>query len=109
MTPANNAPVYASMYKELAEIAREHGYALAIHGSLSRDFDLVCVPWANAVNSPERVVKDITATFGFREIGTPEIKEHSRVVYTIGSQWGDCFLDISFTPSSQSKAAKEST
>lgn len=44
MKPANNAPVYACMYQELAEICRAHGYALAIHGSMARDFDLIAIP-----------------------------------------------------------------
>ena len=29
----------------LREIARRHGYALAVHGSLERDIDLIAVPW----------------------------------------------------------------
>ena len=46
MKPANRAAVYAAaLYPDLAEIAREHGYALAVHGSLARDFDLIAVPW----------------------------------------------------------------
>jgi hypothetical protein len=32
-------------YAELRQAAREVGYALAVHGSLRRDFDLVAVPW----------------------------------------------------------------
>ncbi len=29
----------------LREIARRHGYALAVHGSLKRDIDLIACPW----------------------------------------------------------------
>lgn len=31
----------------LREVARRLGYALAVHGSLVRDIDLVAVPWTN--------------------------------------------------------------
>src|SRR5271154_4799160 len=43
--PANNGPFYAAgLYPKLAEVFRSHGYALAVHGSLASDFDLVAVP-----------------------------------------------------------------
>lgn len=43
MKPANNAPVYCAIYPGLAEIARNFGYALTVHGSLARDFVKVTV------------------------------------------------------------------
>lgn len=36
---------YACLYPKLAAIAREHGYALAMHGSLVADCDLIAVAW----------------------------------------------------------------
>lgn len=43
------APAYVAFYPMLANIAREHGYSLAIHGSVGNqkysDLDLVAVPW----------------------------------------------------------------
>lgn len=36
---------YACLYPKLAAVAREHGYALAMHGSLVADCDLIAVPW----------------------------------------------------------------
>ena len=38
---------YACLYPRLAAVAREHGYALAMHGSLVADCDLIAVPWVN--------------------------------------------------------------
>ena len=29
----------------LCDVAREMGYALALHGSMNRDMDLIAVPW----------------------------------------------------------------
>lgn len=40
MKAANFGPVYACIYPGLAEVTRAHGYALAAHGSMARDFDL---------------------------------------------------------------------
>ena len=60
-TPAqikpNYSPVYAAaLYPDLAAICISHGYALAVHGSLARDFDLIAVPWAAQTSPPELVL-----------------------------------------------------
>lgn len=99
MKNANYAPVYCALYPQLAEIARRHGYALAIHGSLGRDMDLVCVPWVDVVSDPRVVIDEITGTFAITLIGDgPEPKSHGREAWTISIGFGECFLDLSFTP-----------
>lgn len=37
--------------------ARGCGYAIAVHGSLSRDIDLVAIPWTASAYSPEKLVE----------------------------------------------------
>lgn len=96
MKPANYAPVYACLYPELAEITRKHGYALAVHGSLARDFDLICVPWREEVTDPEVVVQEFVSAFAIKTVGKPEIRCHNRLVYTLSLSFGECFLDLSF-------------
>lgn len=95
------APVYAAMYRELAELFREHGYALAIHGSLQRDFDLIAVPWIESPSSPQDVVKAVTTVFSINLIseGTPKL--HGRTAWTISIGWGECAIDLSFMPITQ--------
>jgi hypothetical protein len=85
MKPANFAPAYLGLYPELAEVTRSHGYALAAHGSMARDFDLICIPWIEDASEPDVVVKAI-------------IREHGRIVYTLSISFGECFLDFSFMP-----------
>ena len=54
MRDANIAPVFACLYPGLCDVARRHGYALAIHGSVVTDLDLIAVPWiAEAVTAEE--------------------------------------------------------
>jgi hypothetical protein len=97
MKPANFAPVYACLYPELAEITRKHGYALAAHGSMARDFDLVCIPWIEEPSDVEVVVKELTKTFAIKEVGgPPTLKVHRRLVYSLSLSFGECFLDFSF-------------
>ena len=37
--------MFACLYPGLCDVARSHGYALAIHGTLTCDLDLIAVPW----------------------------------------------------------------
>lgn len=98
MKPANFAPVYACLYPGLAELTRTHGYALAAHGSLARDLDLICVPWVDSPSEPQAVVDAITQSFAIMQVGEPEQKKHGRIAYTISLQFGECALDLSFMP-----------
>ncbi len=99
MKDPNYAPVYCALYPQLAEVTRRHGYALAIHGSLGRDMDLICVPWAEVVSEPRAVVDEITNTFSIVLVGDGDHpKNHGRRVWTISVGFGACFIDLSFTP-----------
>ena len=102
MKPANYAPVYCALYPELADLVRKHGYALAIHGTLGRDMDLIAVPWVSLPDEPKTVVDAITTKFAVKETGGPaEIREHGRLVYTLSLAFGECFIDLSFTPKAE--------
>lgn len=98
--PPSYAPVYAAaLYPELAAIARDHGYALAVHGSLRRDFDLICIPWVREPSPPRDVVEAFVSRFAIREIGgEPTTKEHGRMAYTLAIGFGECAIDLSFMP-----------
>lgn len=98
MKPANYAPVYACVYAQLAEVARQHGYALSIHGSLAADFDLVCIPWTEETSEPQAVVDQITREFAIEQVAGYEQKEHGRIATTISFSFGECRLDLSFMP-----------
>jgi hypothetical protein len=59
MKDPNRAPFYASMYHGLCQTARKHGYALAIHGTLDRDLDLVAIPWTEEAGDPITLKDDL--------------------------------------------------
>lgn len=98
MKPANNAPMYACMYAELAEVFRTCGYALAVHGSMARDFDLIAIPWTDAAAHPNYVVGEVCGKWGGKLVGEATTKPHGRVVYTIAIMFGATFLDLGFMP-----------
>lgn len=45
--------VFADYIQPIRDVAGELGYAVAVHGSLERDLDLVCVPWQHDAAKPE--------------------------------------------------------
>ncbi len=98
MREANFAPVYCSLYPEFAEIARKHGYALAIHGSLAKDMDLVAIPWTDSASEPQAIVDAIVSEFSITQANGWTTREHGRQVTTLVIAFGDCFVDLSFVP-----------
>jgi hypothetical protein len=99
----NYGPAYAAaMYPGLAAIFHRHGYALACHGSLARDFDLIAVPWAEIVSDAAAVLKDVTTEYALTLAGEPERKNHGRMAYTLSCGFGECAIDLSFVPNVES-------
>ena len=102
MKPASYAPLYAGLYPDMAEIARKHGYALAVHGSLARDLDLVCIPWTESPADPWDVVMELTREFALMVADQGEIptqKPHGRMVYSLVLKHGHGIaVDLSFMP-----------
>jgi len=54
--------LYERLITPLRAAARLHGYALAVHGSLARDIDLIAVPWRPTVSAPAALVEAIRVT-----------------------------------------------
>lgn len=98
MKPAGYSPVYAALYPQFAEITRKHGYALAIHGTMNRDFDVVALPWAETVSTPSVVVAELIKSFALTSVGEPTEMRYGRICYTLSIGFGECFADVSFMP-----------
>ena len=101
MQKANYGPFYcAGVYPKLAEIFREHGYALAVHGSVASDFDLIAVPWIDAAAEPAAVIAKVFERFVFDKTDPcePTSAPHGLVKYKLHMSFGSCSLDICFVP-----------
>ncbi len=46
-------PFYLSVLDKIRAAAKECGYAVGVHGSLGRDFDLIAVPWIEQHSSKD--------------------------------------------------------
>lgn len=105
----NRAPVraliYAAAFPGLQAVAREHGYALTIHGSMATDLDLVAVPWVPEAAPPEVLAEALRETVsGFycsRADGTPRRtpswRPHGRRAWSIylNPECDGPYLDVS--------------
>lgn len=105
------AAAYVALYPMLQQIAKRHGYALAVHGSLHRDFDLIAVPWVEEASKPFTLIKafkEATRTVFTHEDFDhiePERnvtkKPHGRLAYSLhvtnSGMYGG-YLDISVMP-----------
>lgn len=100
MKPATYGPVYAAgLYPKLAELFREYGYALAVHGSVGRDFDLIAAPWVEDAAEPSAVMAEVWKRFAmFQRESEPQQRAHGRVTYLCHLSFAECYLDISFMP-----------
>lgn len=99
MKPPSFAPSYLWLYPILAETANKHGYALAVHGSLTRDFDLIAVPWVKGADTPESLYAAIVAVSGNYIVPqnfhtSPTVKEHNRLCWSICLECG-AYIDFS--------------
>lgn len=106
MRKATRAPAYAVIYHGLAEVARKYGYALAIHGSVLTDLDLVAIPWTDNAVDAETVKRAIVKHIGLCGINTDEngndwdipfAKPHGRVAWKFHLEAGGA-VDLSVMP-----------
>ena len=96
------APTYACIYPGLAEIAQKHGYALAIHGSLQSDLDLVAIPWTDKAVDAETLINALMVVAAAylpkgRPDRDPEQKPHGRLAWSLHLEAG-AYIDLSVMP-----------
>lgn len=90
------APAYVvGIYPQLASVAMACGYALALHGSLQRDLDLVAIPWTEEALPVSALLTSILEVFDLEPSNLlPEEKPHGRLSWSIPLWWG-AYLDLS--------------
>ena len=110
------AAAYVALYPMLQQIAKRYGYALAVHGSLHRDFDIVAIPWIEEAGEPLALIKAMKTALKavthhedgdkwFKDCN-PTKKPHGRLGYSLhftneGMHGG--YIDISVMPKTKAK------
>ncbi|MCY1644771.1 hypothetical protein [Methylorubrum sp. SL192] len=94
-------PDYARVFTKARVIAWQKGYAIMMHGSFTRDLDLIAVPWTDAACEPEHLMRRIADAADLKAVSDePGHKPHGRLAWTLLFQsFGDPrFIDLSVMP-----------
>jgi hypothetical protein len=109
---------YRNLIDPIRAIAKEHGYAVGVHGSLARDIDLIAAPWTvkpwpaeQLVDAIRKMCEDETGFADFAQdtpADKPEMKPHGRRAWSI-VLGGGVYLDISVMPIIETKPIEDGT
>lgn len=96
------AAFYATVYVKLIAAARDCGYALALHGTMTRDMDIIACPWTEDATSTDRLIREFAnITGGYYRHQKPKANPHGRMSYALvlDNCAGDAvYIDISVMP-----------
>jgi hypothetical protein len=108
---ASLVSIYSQMLPTIRAKAKELGYAIALHGTMARDLDLLAVPWIEDAAEPMELVNALADEICGYVIGDskahidhqkhPTKQPHGRMSWNIA--WGgNAFIDLSVMPKEKS-------
>lgn len=97
-------PDYARVFTIARITAWSYGYAITVHGSFTRDLDLLAVPWTDHCSiTPERLMRRIADRAELEIMEKPPTEQpHGRLTWTLTfPKFGDPrWVDLSIFPPS---------
>lgn len=97
-------PDYSAFVVKARIAARDYGYALAIHGSMMRDLDLIAIPWVKECRTPTALIAQVKYRTDCETDGHPvHEREHGRlaVSFMLRTHFSDPrYVDFSIMPPS---------
>lgn len=94
--PSLMPALYSHRLAEIQSVAHEYGYAIAVHGSMQRDLDLVAIPWTDNARENGELMNAMAERLGLA-ITDIDDKPHGRKAITF-LMGGACFMDLSILP-----------
>jgi len=94
-------PDYGRVYTIIRKLAWDEGYAVGLHGSFTRDLDLMAVPWTEHACEPQHLINRIVDATDLRSLSSnPGTKPHGRLAWTfVFKTFADPrFVDLSILP-----------
>jgi hypothetical protein len=89
----------------IRSIARRCGYAVAVHGSTTRDLDLLAAPWTAEATSADQLVARLCEEVPLVEheqpafmVANPEAKPWGRLAWSLAGVAGVQYVDLSVAP-----------
>lgn len=95
--------LYLSLIPTIRKVARQSGYAIGVHGSLTRDLDLIAVKWRNKAVKPDTLAYRIhkaTCKYSYsrkaiKATNVKTEKPQGRVAYALILGHGGAYIDLS--------------
>jgi len=119
MKPKNYKTITLEEYYDFAlkacrHIALEHGYAVAVHGTMKTDLDLVAVPWVSKAIHPKTLANKFLKILGGEKnaLWDTEVRSvHGHLKYTIilplDFEYGKTpYIDLTIIPPKRQKKRK---
>ncbi len=75
-------PLVNDVIARVRFVARAHGYAIGVHGSLIRDVDLIAAPWASHCATPDELAQAIADEIG-TSVKERRTRAHGRIGYVV--------------------------
>lgn len=103
-TGAFNRALLDAFLPAVREAARFKGYAVAVHGSLKRDIDLIAVAWTDQACEPDELITQVCGAIGgilgncIQLTKPPTQKPHGRVAATLVHPGFAGEIDLSVIP-----------
>jgi hypothetical protein len=95
-------PDYARIYTKVRILAWQYGWTAIIHGSVTRDLDILLIPWEEKAENEraEQIIRMLAESENLKLQGEPSNKPHGRKAWTlIFPEFGDPrWVDISWMP-----------
>lgn len=90
---------YACLWLAMTKTANRCGYALALHGSMNRDMDVVAIPWVDDCDTGWQLVYKLSKKHGLL-IDKPikKKKPHGRIAYALLFPGSSAYIDLSIMP-----------
>lgn len=89
--------MYSHRIHAIQRAAHCAGYAIAVHGSMHRDLDVVAIPWTDHAIAPHGLIAHFENIGFTMKPGDPVYKPHGRLAYTI-MMGGSLLMDLSVMP-----------
>lgn len=99
MNTNNKATYYATIWSDLRNAADKCGWALALHGSLAKDMDIMAMPWTEDATDAEGLITKLAEVIGYfpaEVVLKLKVKKvRGRVAYAIPISGDGFYMDIS--------------